>query len=71
MTFLPVNSVRGRALRQEKLEGRRGFIGYGPQCVEYRDEYRGIIEYLLGRVVIVENMDEAVKLSKTAEACGL
>ncbi len=71
MTFLPVNSVRGRALRQEKLEGRRGFIGYGPQCVEYRDEYRGIIEYLLGRVVIVENMDEAVKLSKTAGSLRL
>ena len=66
MTFLPVSSVKGRAVRERKLEAEAGFIGFGPDCVEYDRKYTGIIEYLLGRVVLVDNMDNAVRLSKKA-----
>lgn len=66
MTFLPVSSVKGRAVREKKLETEAGFIGFGPDCVDYDRRYTGIIEYLLGRVVLVDNMDNAVRLSKKA-----
>ncbi len=66
MTFLPLSSVRGKASRDSRIEGHEGFIGFGPDCLEYDAEYRSIIDYLLGRVVIVDNMDNAVKISKAA-----
>ena len=42
-----------------------GFKGYGTDCIEFDEKYRNIFEYLLGRTVVVDNMDNAVKLSKT------
>ena len=34
--------------------------------IEYDKAYEGIFKYLLGRVAVVDNMDTAVRLSKTA-----
>ena len=66
MTFLPVSSVRGGGRREDNLNGESGFVGFGPDCVKYDNKYRNIVEYLLGRVVLVDNMDNAVKMSKKA-----
>ena len=65
-TFLPLESVRGRTQRDSRLEREAGFIGFGPDCLEYDDIYGDIISYLLGRVVLVDNMDNAVRMSKAA-----
>lgn len=65
MTFLPVSSVNGRAFRNGRLERELGFVGFGPDCLEYARQYSGIIDYLLGRVVIVDNMDNALRMSKS------
>ena len=65
MTFLPVSSVNGRAFRNGRLERAPGFVGFGPDCLEYDRQYSGIIDYLLGRVVIVDNMDNALRMSKS------
>ena len=64
MTFLPMTSVRGKAFRDRRLESEPGFIGFGPDCLQYDSRYQGIIDYLLGRVVIVDDMDNALRLSK-------
>lgn len=64
MTFLPLTSVRGKAFRDRRLESEPGFIGFGPDCLQYDSRYQGIIDYLLGRVVIVDDMDNALRLSK-------
>ena len=61
MTFLPVSSVRGKAYRDRRLEREPGFVGFGPDCVGYDGRYQGIIDYLLGRVVLVDNMDNALR----------
>lgn len=66
MTFLPVSSVRGRASRDSRIEREPGFIGFGPDCIEYDSKYSNIIEYLMGRVVLVDSMDNAVGMSKKA-----
>ena len=64
MTFLPVSSVRGRAYKNNRLEGENGFIGFAPDCLDYDEQYKNIIDYLLGRVVFVDNIDNALKMSK-------
>lgn len=64
MTFLPVSSVRGRIAYDEKVRNEAGFMGFGPECIDFDHKYRGIMGYLLGRVVIVDDMDNAVRMSK-------
>lgn len=67
LTFLPVSSIRGgRSNYEGKLESQAGFKGFGVDCIEFDEKYRSVMEYLLGRVVIVDNMDNAVRLSKRA-----
>ncbi|MCQ2546720.1 MAG: chromosome segregation protein SMC [Clostridia bacterium] len=64
MTFLPLASIRGREMPERSLEGEQGFVGFAPECIEYDSRYSDIISYLMGRVVIVDNMDNAVRISK-------
>lgn len=67
LTFLPVRSIRARAVKRKAgLEQAAGFCGYGAVCVQSAPQYRHLIEYLLGNVLIVDQMDHAVALSKSA-----
>ena len=67
LTFLPVSSVKGYSNNYAgKLEHETGFRGFGVDCIEFDGKYTSVMEYLLGRVVIVDNMDNAVRLSKKA-----
>ncbi len=63
MTFLPLASIKSRGGRDESLRGKPGFIGFGPEIIHYDGIYSNVAEYLLGRVAIVDNMDNAVRLS--------
>ncbi len=65
LTFLPVSSVRGgRGKDGGRFQNEPGFCGFGTDCVTFQPEYRTVMEYLLGRVVIVDDMEHAVRLSK-------
>lgn len=64
MTFLPIASIHADKRRDEKLRSESGFIGFGPDCVRFDLEYGQIIEYLLGRVILVDHIDNAIRISK-------
>lgn len=64
MTFLPLTSIKGRGKPDPSLKREPGVVGFGPECINYDSRYDEVISYLLGRVVIVDNMDNAVRLSK-------
>lgn len=66
LTFLPLESVKGRGNRERSIEGAQGFKGFGTDCIKFDKKYEGIFEYLLGRVVVVDNMDSAIRMSKQA-----
>ncbi|MBQ2064392.1 MAG: chromosome segregation protein SMC [Firmicutes bacterium] len=69
LTFLPVRSIRARDLRTDKAaEKAAGFKGYGTDNVRFDAKYRTIMEYLLGNVIIVDDMDHAVAMSKVMES---
>lgn len=62
-SFLPISSVRGKKL--DKIKGNeRGVIGIASDLVKYNKKYEQIILNLLGRTVIVDNMDTAIKVAK-------
>ena len=64
LTFLPVSSVHGSFRKDRNAEAAKGFVGFGPECVKADSKYDEIIANLLGRVVIVDTMDNAVAMSK-------
>ena len=63
-TFLPMNTIQGRTLQESGLDRCRGFVGIASELVECEDRYRGIVENLLGRTVIVSDMDAAIQMSQ-------
>ena len=62
-TFLPLTTITGRTLQENGLESCRGYIGIGSQLVSCDHTYRNILENLLGRVVIVEDIDAAIAMA--------
>ena len=63
-TFLPVSVIRGKALNENGLEACRGFVGIASQLVKCDSRYSGIVENLLGRTVIAEEIDSAIAMAK-------
>ena len=63
-TFLPMNNIQGRFLQENGLEECRGFVGIASALVSFDPQYRGIVENLLARTVIVSDMDAAIQMSQ-------
>ncbi len=63
-TFLPISAIRGRALEEKGLEACAGFVGIASKLVSFEKTYLGIVENLLGRIVITENIDQAISMAK-------
>ena len=63
-TFLPLTSVKGGLLQVSGLERFEGFIGIGSQLVRCHERYRGVVESVLGRVAVVSDLDEGIRMAK-------
>ena len=63
-TFLPLNTIQGKSLQESGLGSCRGFVGVASELVECDDKYRGIVENLLARTVIVSDMDAAIAMAQ-------
>ena len=63
-TFLPLSVIHGKRLQENGMESCRGFIGVAADLVKYQETYHGIVENLLGRIVIVQDIDAAIAMAK-------
>ena len=63
-TFLPISVVKGKQLQEKGLEKCRGYVGVASQLVKTDNRYQGILDNLLGRIVIVEDIDAAIAMAK-------
>ena len=62
-SFLPISSVRGKKL--DKIKGNeKGIIGIASDLIKFNKKYEQIILNLLGKTVIVDNMETAIKVAK-------
>lgn len=65
LTFLPLKSMKASEVKYDNaVKNAQGFKGFGVQCIKFDEKYRPIMEYLLGRVIIVDKLENAVRLSK-------
>ncbi len=63
-TFLPISAIQPRYLQERDLAQSGGFVGVASQLVQCNEQYRKIVDNLLGRTVIVQNLDCAVAMGK-------
>ena len=65
-TFLPMTTITGRVLSQQErqLLSMPGCVGVASELVGFAPEYRGIVENLLGRTVVAENLDAGIEIMR-------
>lgn len=64
-TFLPISAIKGRTFEgRPPILDEVGVIGIAHELIEFDEIYRQIAENLLGRTIIVENLEQAVILAK-------
>lgn len=63
-TFLPITSVKGNTITEKNLDMQEGYVALASELVSFDPEYQGIVNSLLGRIVIAENIDLATNIAK-------
>lgn len=64
-TFLPLTSVgQGEMFKRKEVLSEQGVIGLADSLVQAEAQYQGLTRYLLGRVVVVDEIDHAIALAK-------
>lgn len=62
-TFLPVATIKGNELDAREYQNADGFEGIASRLLKADEKYSGIIKSLLGRTVVCDDMDNALKLA--------
>ena len=64
-TFLPLTSVRAnRNTKNEAALGEKGVLGIANKLVKCDPKFDEVVAYLLGRVIVVDTIDNAIALAK-------
>lgn len=67
-TFLPMTAVNGKTLERtvaQRLEQMPGYIGLGHEVVQYDSRYHNVMLSQLGKVAIVDALDNAIEIART------
>ena len=63
-TFLPLTNIRANPIRESDLAARGGYVGLASELVQCEDRYRAVMDSLLGRTVVAEDIDAAAAIAK-------
>ncbi len=64
-TFLPLTNISGRGVNQaQNILREPGVVGFGSSLVHADAKFDQLIEYLLGRFVVVDHIDNAIALAR-------
>ncbi len=65
-TFLPMTTISGRTLNAQERQvlTMPGCVGVASELIEFDEQYRGIVENLLGRTVVAENLDAGIEIMR-------
>ena len=65
-TFLPISSVRGRTLspQERNVLSLPGCVGLASELIEFDPKYQGVVDNLLGRTVVAENLDAGIAIQR-------
>ncbi|MCL1834914.1 MAG: chromosome segregation protein SMC [Oscillospiraceae bacterium] len=63
-TFLPLTNIKGNVLSESDVGDDPGFEGIAYNLVSFDPEYKGVYASLLGRVIIADDLNSAVRIAK-------
>lgn len=63
-TFLPLNTIKTRELRENGLDDCYGFVGVASELCSCEEKYVNILGSLLGKIVIAEDLNSATAIAK-------
>ena len=63
-TFLPVSSMKPHTIVRPEVLNEKGVLGVASKLVSFDKKYFTVFESLLGGIVIVDNFDNAVAISR-------
>lgn len=63
-TFLPISSINANANANMDVLNEQGIIGIAASLVDFDARYKTIMEYLLGRIYVANDIDSAIRISR-------
>ena len=64
-TFLPLTSItKPQEFKNPEALKEKGVIGMADELVDTEEAYRNVAKAMLGRIVVVDNVDNAVKIAR-------
>ena len=63
-TFLPLSAMRNNTFSNTEFLKEKGVVGIASELVEYDAVYKNLIGSLLGRIVVIDNIDNAIAFEK-------
>ena len=63
-TFLPLTNIRANPIRESDIAARGGYVGLASELVQCEERYRAVMDSLLGRTVVAEDIDAAAAIAK-------
>lgn len=64
-TFLPLTNLKNiQAFHKQEALSEKGVIGLASTLVEVKDKYKPVAESLLGRILVVDNIDNAMAVAR-------
>ena len=63
-TFLPLSSVRNSTFSNKEFLKEKGVIGIASELVEFDSAYVNLVGSLLGKIVVIDNIDNAIAFEK-------
>lgn len=64
-TFMPMNIVKGKNVSVDKnVKEAEGYIGIASELIEFEDKFKGVVDQVLGKTLVCDNMDNGLHISK-------
>ncbi|MGL4451581.1 MAG: chromosome segregation protein SMC [Sarcina sp.] len=64
-TFLPISIIKGKKIvLDEHIKNTKGYLGIASELVDFDLKYESVINHILGRTLICENIDCALEIAK-------
>lgn len=63
-TFLPLNTIKPRELRENGLDDCYGFVGVAAELCSCDSKFSNILGSLLGKIVVAEDLNSAASIAK-------
>lgn len=62
VTFLPMNIIKSKKINN--IQAKTSFIGIASDLISYDEKYTDILENILGRTIVIDNIDEGIKFAR-------